>query len=99
MPKLVPTVGTVVVRDGKRVRPEPGKAFNFTKDEADRIRSVQPNALRKPNDESADEGDESAAAATTTTPSAEASQAKARGGQKKATAAKSDEEVAKDDDL
>jgi len=96
---LVPTVGVVVVRDGKRVKPTIGKAFSFTTDERDSILEAHPTALRKPTNE--DTGDDEAAAATTTgtKPSAEASQSKAKGGQKKATASKSDAEASGDDDL
>jgi hypothetical protein len=103
MPKLVPTVGTVVVRDGQRVRPTIGKPFDYTKEEADQIREEAPNALVKQKDVE-DDGDEAVPASNVTgkagvKPSAEASQAKARGGAKTATAAKSDEEASQDEDL
>ena len=92
---MVPTVGVVVVRDGKRVRPTIGKAFSFTTEERDAILEAHPSALRKPTNE--DTGsDESTGAAEVS--SAEKSQSKARGGRKPATANKSDEEAAKGDD-
>lgn len=94
--KMVPTVGVVVVRDGKRVRPTINKAFEFTKEERDALLEAQPNSLRKPSNE--DSGEDEATEATTTASSAEKSQAKAAGGKKTATANKSDEE-AKDEDL
>lgn len=102
--KMVPTMGVVVVRDGKRVRPTIGKAFEFTKEERDALLEAQPNSLRKPSNED-DGADEAVAAATTVTgkagvkPSAETSQAKASGGKKTATANKSDEEASQDEDL
>jgi len=88
--KMVPTMSVVIVRDGKRVKPEIGKSFDFTADERDSILEAQPNALRK-----AAAGDEEGTADTS---SAEQSQAKAKGGKKKATAAKSDAEAAADGD-
>lgn len=85
---MVPTVGVVVVRDGKRVRPTIGKAFSFTKEERDAILEAQPNALRKPTNEDTGEDDAAPAAST-----AEASQAKAKGGRKAATANVADTEA------
>lgn len=81
--------GVTVVRDGKRVRPEVGKTFDFTADERDSILNVDPAALAKPAGE--DEGtaataSTSAKTTTTTTSNAESSQSKARGGKKAATA-------------
>jgi hypothetical protein len=90
--KMVPTVGVVVVRDGKRVRPTIGKAYEFTKEERDALLEAQPNSLRKPTNE--DTGEDEAAPATAT---AEASQAKARGGRKAATANVADSEAGEGD--
>lgn len=88
MAKMVPTVGIVVIRDGKRVRPTIGKAFDFTKEEIADLKEAHPTALRKSSNE--DDGE------STATPSAAVSQAKARGGKKAATANKSDAEVAEE---
>lgn len=88
--------GVTVVRDGKRVRPELGKTFDFTADERDSILGVDPAALAKPAGEEEGEAataSTSARTTTTTTSSAESSQSKARGGKKTATANKSDEEA------
>jgi hypothetical protein len=95
MPKLVPMTGTVVIRDGRRVRPVIGKAFNFTKEEIADLEAAGAK-LRKPTDEA--EESEAEAASSTTPSSAEKSQAKARGGKKPATAAKSDEEAETEDE-
>lgn len=94
---MVPTVGVVVVRDGKRVRPTIGKAFGFTADERDALLEAHPGSLRKPTNE--DTGTDESTDATTS--SAEKSQARARGGKKEATANESDKEAAAkgDDDL
>lgn len=59
MPKRVPTISVVVVREndqGKNVRKtvEPGKPFNFTADEIEQITRIHPGALRKPLNETAD---------------------------------------------
>jgi len=98
-------IGTVVVRDGARVRPVIGQPFDFTKEEIDGITEAAPNALQMPSKEATE--DQATAASSTTSvtgkagvkPSAEASQAKAKDGQKKATASKSDEEASQDEDL
>lgn len=45
MPKLIAKEGIIVVRNGKRVRPEIGKAFDFTKDEVEQLMSVRPSAI------------------------------------------------------
>lgn len=96
--KLVPTVGVTVVRDGKRIRPTIGKAFDFTKEEAEAIKGVNPAALRKPNNE--DDGEATVTTATETKPSkAEGSQAKARRGKKAATANTADDEGEEGDEL
>lgn len=45
--------GVTVVRDGKRVRPEIGKNFDFTADEAEAINGADAGALAAPLDTSA----------------------------------------------
>lgn len=95
MPNLVPMTGTVVIRDGKRVRPQIGKSFNFTKDEVKDLEAAKAK-LRKPSDEADEAAPDAASATAPVGPSAEASQAKARGGKKKATAETSDAEAAAD---
>lgn len=90
---LVPLTGTVVVREGKRVRPEIGKAFEYTADEIESLKSAGAK-FRAPANEAPAEAP--AAASTKPAPSvAEAAQAEAKGGKKKATANTAD----KDDDL
>jgi len=54
MPKLVPTVAVTVVRDGKRVTPPIGKAFDFNADEVKAVTAQMPSAFRKPVNESAE---------------------------------------------
>ena len=54
MPKRVPVKSVVVVRDGKQVRPEMGKAFDFTTEELDDINRLSPNSIRKVITEDAD---------------------------------------------
>jgi hypothetical protein len=90
--KMVPNVGVVVVRDGKRVRPTIGKAFEFTAAERDALLEASPTSLRKPTNE--DTGEDEAAPAAST---AETSQSKARGGRKAATANKADAEAGEGD--
>lgn len=86
--------GVTVVRDGKRIRPELNKTFDFTADERDAILKVDAAALAKPT--GAEESGDAEAASTTATggkkSSAESSQAAAKGGKKKATANTSDAE-------
>lgn len=53
MPKHVPLVSTVVVRDGKRHYPTVGKPFNFSDEEVKTIKALHPTGLRKPVNESA----------------------------------------------
>ncbi len=98
---MVPLTGTVVVRDGRRVRPTIGKAFEFEGDEIEQLKASGAK-FRAPTDETDIDEGTAAASSTGKIPSAEASQAKARRGRKPATAAKSDDEAAsesKDDDL
>jgi hypothetical protein len=62
MPKLVPTVGVTVIRDGKRVTPPTGKPFNFTADEVEAVKKQLPTAFRAPVNESAEDVGEDATA-------------------------------------
>jgi hypothetical protein len=57
MPKLVPVVTVIVRRDdekgvSQRIKPEIGKEFDFTADEIKDIKAANPEALRKPVNES-----------------------------------------------
>lgn len=77
MPKLVPTIGVTVIRDGVRKTPPIGKAFDFTAAEVEAVRKQVPTAFRKPvneddtlveqtaSDASAPDGDASATATKT----------------------------------
>jgi hypothetical protein len=91
--------GAVVIRDGKRVRPEIGKVFPFTAEEAKALNEATPGTLAPASEAEIEESEGVAATTTTTTSSAEGSQASAKGGKKAATANKSDAEAAGDDDL
>ena len=53
MPKLIPLISIVVHRNGKAVRLNPAdkKPFDFTDEEVEDIRKVDPDALRKPINE------------------------------------------------
>ncbi len=62
MPKLVPNVSITVIRDGKRVTPKPGKAFDFTKDEVEAVKKQLPTAFRAPVNESVEDAGEDATA-------------------------------------
>lgn len=96
---MVPLTGTVVIRDGKRVRPQIGKPYDFEGDEIEQLEASGAK-FRAPTDESESADAESARTSTgKAKPSAEASQSKARGGKKPATANESDEEAAEDADL
>ena len=96
MPKRLVKKGVTVVRDGKRVRPEIGKNFDFTAVEIERMTGVDSTVLAKA-DSNAEDGTAEVAGTGTAPSSAEKSQAKAKGGKKKATANKSDAEAAGDD--
>jgi hypothetical protein len=92
-PSITMTVrkGVTVVRDGKRIRPEVNKTFDFTATERDSILERDASALV-----AADSADEGTAETASTTPAgsgAAKSQAKARGGSKAATSNKSDAET------
>ena len=47
MAKRIVKQGVVVVRDGKRVRPQPGKAFDFTAEEIKQLEEISPNSIAK----------------------------------------------------
>lgn len=51
MPNLVPLVAVTIVRNGAKVRPTPGKPFNFTPAEAKEISDSYPRAFRDPVNE------------------------------------------------
>jgi hypothetical protein len=71
--------GVTIVREGKRVRPEIGKNFDFTADEIERIAEVDSAALGK-----ADGGEDGeAATASTTAKTTETTDAPATSGQTK----------------
>jgi hypothetical protein len=74
--------GVTVVRDGKRVRPEIGKNFDFTAEEIERITEVDPSALGKAEGgEDGEAAPASTTAKTTTTtdkPSVRTDEARAR---------------------
>lgn len=48
MPKRIVEQRVVLHRDGKHVRPEIGKLFDFTQEELDEINNVNPRAVRRP---------------------------------------------------
>ncbi|MCB1865168.1 MAG: hypothetical protein KDG50_07030 [Chromatiales bacterium] len=58
MPKMVPLQSVVLFREGKRVRPQIGKVFNFTADEIEELTEASPECLRKPIAET--DGDQAA---------------------------------------
>lgn len=58
MPKMVPTISTTVIRDGKRKPVVPGVAFPFTKDEVEELNRLHPGALRKPINETGNDDPE-----------------------------------------
>jgi hypothetical protein len=98
MKSLVPLSGTVVVRDGRRVRPVIGKAFDYSDSEIEQLKASGAR-FRTPTDETETAEPAEAARTTTTRPSkAEASQAGARRGKKKATAETADDEIDEDED-
>lgn len=85
---LVPLTGTVVVRDGNRVRPTIGKAFEYSAEEVEQLRSAGAK-FRAPQNETVDEGE----IATSTKAAPEAAS------DKPAKAAKKPAKAAVDDDL
>lgn len=56
--KRVVNESVTVIRDGKRVSPERGKAFSFTAEEIEYFDRVSPRAIRKPVNESVAETEE-----------------------------------------
>jgi hypothetical protein len=65
MPKRIPLQTIILVRDGKRVVPEIGKAFDFTSDELASIKEVSPDAVRAPVNETPSEPSEPTKTAAT----------------------------------
>lgn len=92
MPKLVPTIGVTVIRDGVRKTPQIGKAFDFTKDEIEAVRKQVPTAFRKPVNEDDTPVEQTASDATAPDANAKPTAAKTpkRGKKKAATAADSE---------
>lgn len=88
MPKRVPTVSVIVIRDGKRVSPPLNKGFNFTDDEITQINAIQPGALRKPINESSDDSSTGAGHKSDDAEAGTAPSKAAPDGSKKPTAAK-----------
>lgn len=87
MPKRLVKKGVTVVRDGKRVRPEVGKLFDFTSEEIASLKEADAAALGKGNEGDTEDGTVTEASTSKGKPSsAEASQAGAKGGKKAATA-------------
>jgi hypothetical protein len=100
MPKRLVKKGVTVVREGRRIRPEINKGFDFTKEEIDAITETDPTVLGSAKDaEAVEDGTAEVASTSTATSSAEGSQAAAKGGKKTSTANKSDAEAKTDDDL
>jgi hypothetical protein len=85
MAKRLVKKGVTVVREGKRVRPEINKNFDFTADEIERIVGVDPTALGKA-DSGAEDGEAETASTGDTGKSDEGGKKPAAG--KKAAAAK-----------
>lgn len=52
MPIRIPVESIIVQREGKNLRPKIGQPFDFTKEEIDHIKKVNPRAFRLPIDES-----------------------------------------------
>lgn len=52
MPKRIPNVAITLHRDGTRVDVVAGKLFDFTKDELDQLKLLNPDAVRLPRNES-----------------------------------------------
>lgn len=76
----VPVETIMVVRDGKQISPKIGEPFNFTAEELADIKRINPDAIRFPVSEVAEEVDDTAATAA-------AAAAAAKGGKKTPAAA------------
>lgn len=77
---MVPTVQVILVRDGKRVAPEIGKGFVFTRAEIDEINASHEGALREPKNEevvSVEDASENTGDTDTRTPEQKAADADA----------------------
>ncbi len=94
MPERITLASIVVIRDGKRVRPELNKPFNYTKEEITSILEGHPAALRKPINESTKDDEKGPAAEGSKTPTAAEKRAAAAEAEKSGGAAP----PAKDDD-
>lgn len=102
MAKRIINEGITVVRDGKRVRPEIGKAFDLTAEEIAQLEKIRPQAIdklgkveddpRSTDTDKDDDGaaDDAAAAAAATKPAAKTGAKSAGKGKPKADA---DEEL------
>lgn len=55
MAKRIVKEGVVVLREGKRVRPAVGKAFDFTAEEIKQLEKVRPQAIGKLSEVEVDE--------------------------------------------
>lgn len=95
MPKRVPTVSVIVIRDGKRVSPKLNKSFPFTDDEIKQINTIQPGALRTPINESDDSDSTGAGHKSDDAEAGTAPSKAAPDGSKKPTAAKGKKAAAK----
>lgn len=52
MPQRIANVAITLHREGKRVDVNAGSLFNFTKDELEQLKSLNPDAVRLPRNES-----------------------------------------------
>lgn len=107
MVSRVVTQSVTVVRDGKRVSPKIGEAFEFTEEEIKYLDSVSPRASRRPTNETPlrrrveaedDEGDEEDAGDDESAPDKKAAPKSTRT-PKRGKAAKGDEGDGEDDDI
>lgn len=90
--KMLVKKGAVVIRDGRRVRPEIGKTFTFSDAEIDQLNGATPGTLGPVSEAQAEDGDATAKASATSS-AAEGSQTGAKAGRKRATAGTSDTEA------
>lgn len=93
MPKLVPTIGVTVIRDGVRKTPPIGKAFNFTAEEVESVRKQVPTAFRKPVNEDDTPVEQTASDASAPNGNAKATATKTPKTPKKQAAAAADSEA------
>ena len=81
---MVTMKGAVVIRDSKRVRPQIGKAFDYSEDEIETLNTATPGTLREPITAETEPADADAATSTKKAP--------AKGGSKAKANAKADED-------